>query len=363
MPVPIETLWEIEPHTKAKHEILRRYLGAWFGILGNNNNRIVYLDGFCGPGRYKGGEDGSPVIALKLALNRYDRQRINEVTFVFIDGRQDRISHLENEIKKLPIPQSFHISTNVNQFEDTLSGILDYLDTKGAKIAPTFAFIDPFGFKGAPYRLIQRLLKNSKTEIFINIMVDSINRFVEHPDPQITQHIIDLFGTVNVMQIIQGDGDRIQKLRDLYQVQLKKCAKFVRYFEMKDDHDRAIYYLFFATNNRLGHLKMKETFWKVDPSAGFRFSDATNPSQLVLFDVDPSFSIAIELAQKFHRLKVIVGDLKLYVEDKTPYTSSQMKKALRYLEDQGNITIESCKKSGEKRIKHTFTNDVILTFS
>jgi hypothetical protein len=34
MAKPNETLWEIEPHTKAKHEILQRYLGAWFPILG-----------------------------------------------------------------------------------------------------------------------------------------------------------------------------------------------------------------------------------------------------------------------------------------------------------------------------------------
>jgi three-Cys-motif partner protein len=53
MPVPVDTLWEIEPHTIAKHEILRRYLGAWFVIMGQTNRRIIYLDGFCGPGRYK----------------------------------------------------------------------------------------------------------------------------------------------------------------------------------------------------------------------------------------------------------------------------------------------------------------------
>ena len=27
-------LWEIEPHTLAKHEILKNYLQAWFLILG-----------------------------------------------------------------------------------------------------------------------------------------------------------------------------------------------------------------------------------------------------------------------------------------------------------------------------------------
>lgn len=29
MPAPKTTLWPLEPHTRAKHEILRRYLEAW----------------------------------------------------------------------------------------------------------------------------------------------------------------------------------------------------------------------------------------------------------------------------------------------------------------------------------------------
>jgi three-Cys-motif partner protein len=67
MPSPTGTLWPIEPHTQAKHAILRRYLEAWFPILSTYNKRVVYLDGFCGPGRYEGGEPGSPLIALNVA--------------------------------------------------------------------------------------------------------------------------------------------------------------------------------------------------------------------------------------------------------------------------------------------------------
>ena len=62
MSTPKETLWEMEPHTEVKHAILRKYLGAWFGIMGRTNPRIIYIDGFCGPGRYIGGEDGSPIL-------------------------------------------------------------------------------------------------------------------------------------------------------------------------------------------------------------------------------------------------------------------------------------------------------------
>ncbi|MFN7938338.1 MAG: three-Cys-motif partner protein TcmP [Bryobacteraceae bacterium] len=68
MAVPKETIWQIEPHTSAKHQILRKYLDAWLPILGTYNLRVVYVDGFAGPGKYTGGEPGSPIVALQAAL-------------------------------------------------------------------------------------------------------------------------------------------------------------------------------------------------------------------------------------------------------------------------------------------------------
>jgi three-Cys-motif partner protein len=193
MTKPSETIWEIEPHTKAKHEILGRYLGAWFPILGSKIPQIVYIDGFCGPGKYLGGQDGSPIIAIKEALKQPVLASSN-VTFLFIDERADRIQRLESELSLLEIPDNFHVERKVNEFENTLTKILDDLQKEGHHLAPTFAFIDPFGFKGAPFSLIKRLLGNPRTEVFINIMIDFINRFVEHPTPINRQYIRQLLG-------------------------------------------------------------------------------------------------------------------------------------------------------------------------
>ena len=363
MSTPSDTLWDLEPHTRAKHAILRRYLGAWFGIMGKMNQRIVYLDGFCGPGRYKGGEDGSPILAIKLANEHNQRNNLNEIVFIFVEERKDRIEHLKKELSVLPIlPSTFHIKTIHNQFDHTMSGLLENIQLRGMKLAPTFAFIDPFGFKGAPYNLIYKLLQNPKTEVFINIMADSINRFLDHPDPQIRNHIVDLFGTSQVLQILNIGKNGLEKMRTLYQNQLEKCARYVRYFEMRDENNRIIYYLFFATNNRLGHVKMKEAFWKVDCSTGYHFSDATNVNQMVLFEEDPSKNLAELINSKFFGQKTTVSFIQKFVEDNTPYLSSHMKKALHLLEDQNHLCVEPCKQNGKKRIKSTFPIDVIVTF-
>lgn len=361
-----KTMWPIEPHTKAKHEILRRYLGAWFAIMGRTNPEITYLDGFCGPGCYLGGEDGSPIIALKIAIDLNNKGAIQaKINFVFVEQDKERVNQLNIEIDKLrpSIPSHFRIFIYHNQFDNTLSQILNQLNQASKIIEPIFAFVDPFGFKGAPYQLIKQLLSNVKTEIFINIMADSINRFIEHPNPQITQQIIDLFGTPSVTQVIQGNGDRISRLRELYQDQLSRCAKFVRYFEMRDDNHRVIYYLFFASNNRLGHVKMKNAFWEVSQSNHFSFSDATDPHQLVLFSEEPESQLAQELSKHFAGKTVLVDEIITnYVEDQTSYTSKLARKALNLLEKEGIISVENKKSDGSNRRSGTFPLEALVNF-
>jgi three-Cys-motif partner protein len=357
-----DTLWQIEPHTKAKHEILRRYLGAWLAILGRKIPRLVYIDGFCGPGKYTGGEDGSPLIAVKEAIAQ-PALKTSEVTFIFIDHRPDRIEHLKKELSALEMPKTFHVYPIVNEFEGTLTKILDDLEREGRHLAPTFAFVDPFGFKGASFDVIQRLLSNDRTEVFINIMIEAINRFVEHPSPLDREHIRTLLGAgPTEIEQVTSSADRLEAFRQLYQKKLLQHAKFVRYFAMRDHRDSVIYYLFFATNHPLGHAKIKEVFWKVDPQSGFTFSDATNPDQLVLFENDSPRELANQLKRQFAGTTQLSQDVVTHVEDFTPYIASQAKKAMAQLEADGEIVVDTIKSDGEKRIRTKFPPGVLMHF-
>jgi three-Cys-motif partner protein len=275
----------------------------------------MYLDGFCGPGRYLGGEDGSPIIALKEALKHSILLQNSEIIFFFIDQDQERIAHLEFEISQLTLPPNFLVRIRIGEFQSILQQELDQADKAGYNLAPAFAFIDPFGFKGIPFNLVKRLLTNPHTEVFINVMIDFVNRFIEHPDPQTQQHIVDLFGTTQALNIIQASNNRLPDLRRLYLSQLQQHARFVRYFEMRNERDRIIYYLFFATKHPLGHARMKEAFWKVDPTNGFTFSDKTNPNQLVLFELDPSLELAEILISRFRGKRVTVKVICEFVEN------------------------------------------------
>jgi three-Cys-motif partner protein len=362
--VPKDTLWAIEPHTSAKHQILRKYLDAWLPILGTYNKRIVYVDGFAGPGRYTGGEPGSPIVALEAALT-HQAKLPGELVFLFIEKSTDRADHLEGEIAKLQLIASFKVQVERGSFADKLGKTLDELDSTSSQIAPTFALIDPFGFSGIPYALIQRLLSKNKCEVLVTVMVDSINRWLEHPDENIKAHIVETFGTDEAIRIAEGTGDRVTELKNLYHWQLNKAAKFVRYFEMRDRDNRLVYYLFFASNDSIGHLKMKEAMWKVDPMGDFSFSDSTDPNQPLLFNLDPSMApLAADISAKFRGAgQIPVKKVETYVQDHTAYLRKHMGEALKQLESEpGKLKVAETKTDGQKRRGKTFPNEVLVTF-
>ena len=162
---PKDTIWPADPHTLAKHVIVRTYLEAWFPILSSWNACVVYYDGFAGPGVYKGGEKGSPLIALEVARN-HRASLDSEIVFIFVENDKDRALHLNQKIDALSLPPNFKWEVKNESFADTL----DILDREGLNNAPTFAFIDPFGITGLPFYLIERLLKRSRCEALITFM-------------------------------------------------------------------------------------------------------------------------------------------------------------------------------------------------
>ena len=91
-----------------------------------------------------------------------------------MEEKKERAEHLQKivGIEKEALPTNFHCQVINEKFETALRETLDYLDEENLSIAPTFAFIDPFGIKGLPFSLIKRLLENDKCEVLITF-VDS----------------------------------------------------------------------------------------------------------------------------------------------------------------------------------------------
>jgi three-Cys-motif partner protein len=266
-----ETLWDLESHTLGKHLVLRAYLDAWLPILSSTNSRVLFIDGFAGPGEYAGGEEGSPQIAIRALVDH--SAKINaEVVYYFIEKDADRAKHLKTVVdsweKKAP-KAKMHVVTG--SFDETMTGIFDYLDKQKSKLAPAFVMIDPFGVSGTPMSVVRRLLQYPRCEIYFSLMYEYLNRF--KGTSEFEPHLDELFGCRDWRDLIEMEDQEKRRtlLYALYAKQLRDaCAKQVIHFDIFDG-GRLKYSIFFASQHEVGADRMKAAIWKVAPGGDFAF--------------------------------------------------------------------------------------------
>lgn len=343
---PRETIWEAEPHTLAKHRVFRKYLDAWVPTLGQSLSgrvRVVIIDGFAGPGEYKGGEDGSPVVAIKAVVEHQAFSRLKgEFVFLFVEANKERCDHLRSvALPRLgELPENVKIRVECGKFDETAMAVLDDVEGRGSQLAPSFAFIDPFGFSDTPMAVIRRLLNQPRAEVLITVMLENVNRFLTHPSPSVLDRFDELFGNSTWRELIDVPK-RFSSLGDFYKKQLlSNGAKYVWSFRMIDEGNRPIYDLFFATKNIDGLKKMKRAMWAVDPGGGFRFSDrAPIEANLVLFGTDPDFgTLRRRLVDEFLGETKLYSEIEEWVLTETPFHDGHIKtRSLKILEDEGRI--------------------------
>ena len=257
--------------------------------MSTHSGRIIYLDGFAGPGIYSGGEDGSPVIALETAVNHFLAQKLTktEILFFFIEQDKARAQKLKDVLaKRFPkLPPNIKYIVEGAEFAPTFKQTLDTLDQQGGKLAPTFAFIDPFGFSGMPMELIARLLNCKKCEVLITFMASFVRRFNDDARENALNELYATEEWKKLREIVDPD-ERLKLVVKLYESQLIKLggADYVKSFGMIGPGNQIIYYLVFATKHLKGLEVMKDAMWSVDPTGSYKFSDVTGFNQSLLMD-------------------------------------------------------------------------------
>jgi three-Cys-motif partner protein len=324
---PKGTLWRLETHSRGKHHILRRYVQAWLPIMTSSHRRVVLVDGFAGPGRYVGGEEGSPLILLKSYLEHSHRESMtSEIVYLFIDDRADRINHLKGEIGKLVLPINVQVDVQLGTYQEAFRRRLDQLQQSGQRLAPTFAFIDPFGYSDAPMDLTGLFLQFQRCEVLIYLPLPFIARFFERDGQETALNA--LFGTPRWRQGLGlGWHERLAFLHDLFRDQLRKSGcTYVRSFEIRSGAARG-YHLFFGTTSLKGLEKMKEAMWSLDPLAGQTFGDSTNGDQLILFQVEPDTTPLLSaLKERFGTQVFAIEAAEAFTLTDTPFAIGHLRK-------------------------------------
>ena len=180
------TLPPIQPHTLAKHHIFGYHLNEWFPILGRSSSLLQVIDGFAGPGRYEGGEDGSPIIALKAVKQHsqfatFDRNG-KSVRFLFAEKDRGHYEHLRARLRDESWHNAFKTDVQHGEFERVLNRFLDDVDAGLQMMPPTLLFVDPFGPAGFPLSLFERLASFSRIDILINLNLLQLVQWIL-PDP------------------------------------------------------------------------------------------------------------------------------------------------------------------------------------
>lgn len=348
-PKAVSTTWDLPAQTAVKHVLLRRYLDAWFPILGRHHNRLVYLDGFAGPGEYKGGEQGSPILAIESAKAHHEGGTLREATkilFLFVEADNDRADHLTRTIDNMSLPDSFEPHVVRSDFLTVFREFLDPSDLGRTGLAPTFALVDPFGFSGIPMKTMGDLLGNARCELLINLMVEPINRFLRHPRASVRSHIAETYGTSDVYAIAESTGDRLDALLALYKKQLRTYARYVGRFDMKPRRNSPSHSLFFASNHSLGFHKMKDAMWKADKKSGsvFRTGNQLTDS----YDLFGHDDLQDDLLEEFDGEKVSIDDVEKFVIEETDCLPKHLRSVLKKVEEAGKLQV-SMKDGGTRR--------------
>jgi three-Cys-motif partner protein len=340
---PFDTYRE---HTAVKHAILRDYLNAFVPILGSWQKRIIYIDGFCGPGCYKcDGQifDGSPIIALRIAQEFSDRV---ELVCLFIDIDKEFCEELQQRINDLGLEGNYKIIPA--KFEEVIKDLLNNVE----RMAPAFCFIDPFGYSGLPLQLIRRFLERARTEALVNFMYEPISRFL--PVKSQHQHMDALFGTNKWRAVLEKNlrlEERESFLRELYHEQLKTCAKYVWPFQLKDpDRGRTMYYLFHCANHPKGIKVMKEVMYRKGTRGTYSYQ-GREFSQMALFSTEPNINeLEHALLREFAGKTISFEDI-INSTLEWPFIEKHYREVLNDLKAKGSVKKKPVDTKGDRGLR------------
>jgi three-Cys-motif partner protein len=366
MAIPKTVTWKMEPQTWAKHQILRNYLEGWFGVMGQTNNKILFIDAFAGPGRYEDGSPGSPLIALDTLLKHPVINKKCEFILLFNENVKARADHLMSILevgeKSNPMPKNVTVFPTNMDFVELSAEIASIFTGTQERLVPTFAFIDPFGFSDSPLTALSDLLSFPKCELLTFLGLNSINRFATAKN--VAGHMESLFGTSKVFEHAPhaGDPNRITFFVKLYEDQLKATCgfKYCRTFIMKNKSGLEIYALVFATKNVKGLDLMKKSMWKMAPDGRFTFS-ASDFGRETLFDSVVDYdSLASEIHEYFRGRTVHMQSIEEFALIHTAFLVSHVRTSLTILEGDGKL--KALNTVNKNRRGKTFPEWIVIQF-
>lgn len=327
---------------QVKHELIRRYLGGWFPKLASWAGRVVYLETHAGRGSYRGGNAGSPLVALETLLGHAARQRLlenSECRFVFLERDKTNAAALATEVGRLgELPRRIVVDIECEDAFQVLRREVEALKSAGQDMAPAFIFVDPYGFS-LPGDLLAELMAVGRVELFLNVMWRELDMAIcQAPEAGHGQaeNLDRLFGS-GAWSGIHGDRmvERADQAAEL--LARRVGATWWTHVRMVTGDDAVRFFLLHLTNHDSGRDLMKECVWKVCPGGGMKMRRSEDPNQFFLIEPEPDLTALREwLLRRLEAGPVTADDLKEALRD-TIWTWGHLREVESELKSQGRV--------------------------
>lgn len=224
---PDEEPPQLEEHSRAKLDVLRSYLRAYFDTLSVNPARDEFkldlVDGFAGGGTFldKGETiSGTPLIMLEeceAAKARLNKNRIKplrcDFKMHFVEKEPDHYAHLEKTLMERGyLIDGMRLAVHNRRFEDVADQIIEDILHRQPRAGRAIFLLDQTGFSQVEFALVTRIFRRlSGAEVILTFAADAlINHLsvstqiiravapIELTEPQIHQ----------LIEFREGDGGR-----------------------------------------------------------------------------------------------------------------------------------------------------------
>ncbi len=179
---------EKSDHSQVKTTIATKYFFSWASIIGPKTraNKIGYVDLYAGPGRYVDGTKSTPLLILERAIS--DPTMRDKLVTYFNDGKPAHAESLESAISALPGLNTLKYQPHIDKNKVGPGTVSAF----GKPLIPTFAFIDPYGYKGLSLGLVNAVIKDWACECLFFLNYNRINPGINNP--MVRPHMEALFG-------------------------------------------------------------------------------------------------------------------------------------------------------------------------
>jgi three-Cys-motif partner protein len=363
---------ESREQSEVKARIIQKYFWAWAKVIiptaRKYGNRILYIDLFAGPGRYKDGTLSTPLLVLSEAIK--DPEMRTMLVTLFNDKDPSTASALQVAINALPgIETLKHKPRVTNEIVgDRIAKMFEQHN-----LVPTFFFVDPWGYKGLSLGLINSVLQNWGCDCVFFFNYNRVNMGLSNP--AVHEHMDALFGAKRGDRLrgeisgLSPDDRENLIVEGLCAALIELGASYVLPFTFKNENGtRTSHHLIFATKHFKGYEIMKGIMAKESSEhhqgvASFEYSPASE-----------KFPILFGLSRPLDELQeMLLGDFagetltmrEVYERHCVgrPFIETNYKRALASLEAEGKIKAEP-PASERRKIKGevTFAPHVLVTF-